>query len=271
MIPASSETGEHRSQPGSTVTRTIFVVAILTAVLLLSLQSNRQLLELVNDWLSPMLALFAFGSALLTIATTGVRSGDRMSTAWGAYAMGVLMWFLAEVSWSVYPFLLGVLTPYPSLADFFGLAGYFPIIVGLLLQAWPFRDAFRSKKVFVGLMFVAFVAVFVVTSLLPLMLTQRESAGAIVVSLAYPLLDVTVLSIAVPSFLTWMEGTYWRPFLFLVLGIILGLLAHILFGWTNLIGVYYPGHPLELLYDWGYLSAALGFYLRRKQIIAKSL
>ena len=41
--------------------------------------------------------------------------------------------------------------------------------------------------------------------------------------------------------------------------------------WATSNGSYYSGHPLDLLFDWGYLSAALGFYLMRKKMEGRSL
>jgi len=84
----------------------------------------------------------------------------------------------------------------------------------------------------------------------------------VVVGLAYPLLDVALLIIAVPILFLFRRGTFWRPFLFVTIGLLLTFLADVLFTWATLSGAYYDGSYLELFFHWSYLTLAYGFYLR---------
>jgi hypothetical protein len=110
----------------------------------------------------------------------------------------------------------------------------------------------------------------VLAALLPMVVPQTELPARLA-NLAYSTLDVIALAIAIPAFVIFMKGTFWRPFLVLVFGVILALVAQVLFAIAAMNGTYYPGHVSDLIYDWGFLSAALGFYLRRKQFLAKSV
>jgi hypothetical protein len=233
-------------------------------------QFYRPVLGTVSDILSPTIASVTFLIAMLTARKIGVRRNGRLSTVWFSLMLGVFLWFLSEVAWAIYPLVLQISTPYPSVADAFGIVGYFPILVGLALQVSPFREAFEARQVLLVLFVVAAFGLLGLSFLLPVV-AVGETFPVLVVSSAYPVLDVIALSVAIPTLLVFAKGTFWKPFLFLVLGIVLALSAHLLSAWTTSNGTYYSGHPLELLFDWGYLSAALGFYEMRKKFAERLL
>jgi hypothetical protein len=249
---------------------TVLLAACLLASIFILGQWQRNLLSLISELLSPTIAIIAVVSAVMAVAAIGVR-GSRLAVVWFSLMLGVVLWFLSEVAWALYPLILRMSTPFPSIADAFGLIGYVPILIGLLLQAWPFGENFRTRRM------LSAILVTLGAGLLALILLTREvpfgtlGLPALIVDHAYPVLDFLTLAIAVPVLLILLSGTFWRPFLFLVLGLVLALSAHMLSAWATSNGSYYPGHPLELLFDWGYLSAALGFYLMRKKMKEGSL
>jgi hypothetical protein len=153
----------------------------------------------------------------------------------------------------------------------FGLIGYAPILIGLGLQAWPFREVVRTKRMLVAIFVTLGGGLLALTVLVQATASRQAGLLALIVDYAYPIPDFVTLTVAVPILLVFGRGTFWRPFLFLVLGLVLALSAHMLSAWATANGSYYAGHPLELLFDWGYLSAALGFYLMRKKMGGRSL
>jgi hypothetical protein len=80
------------------------------------------------------------------------------------------------------------------------------------------------------------------------------------VGVAYPVFDTLLLSVAIPVFILFRKGTYWRPMLFVLLGIMLQLIGDLLFAQSALSGSYYPGSPSDFIFDLSYLLLALGFY-----------
>jgi hypothetical protein len=233
-------------------------------------QWQRSLLGLVSELLSPIIAIVAVVSAVTAVAVIGVR-GNRLAVVWFSLMLGVVLWFLSEVVWAVYPLVLGVSTPFPSVADVFGLIGYAPILFGLVLQAWPFGENFRTKRMLSAILVTLGGGLLVLIVLTQAISSSQGGLLAVIVNYAYPILDFVTLTVAVPVLLILRRGTFWRPFFFLVLGLVLALSAHMLSAWATSNGSYYSGHPLELLFDWGYLSAALGFYLMRKKMEEGSL
>jgi len=254
---------------GSAYYITLLAALFLAGVFIFG-QWQRSLLSFISDLLSPIIAIVAVVSAVTAVAVIGVR-GNRLAVVWFSLMLGVVLWFVSEVVWAIYPVILGVSTPFPSVADVFGLIGYAPILIGLGLQAWPFGENFRTKRMLSAILVTICGGLLALIILTRAVSSSETSLLALIVGYAYPILDFVTLTVAVPVLLVLRRGTFWRPFLFLVLGLVLALSAHMLSAWATANGSYYSGHPLELLFDWGYLSAALGFYLMRKKMQGGSL
>lgn len=250
--------------------RSVLLIAIAISILYLFNQSNEILLVL-SIAVSPIIVLGALTMAVLTVIQIGIARDDRITIVWFNFMLALLLWFLSAVVFAWDPLVAGVAAPYPSIADAFDLAAYLPLMYGLLMLIWPFRDIFAGWKGRTLIVIVVFASLLGLYLLLPPMLRQEQDIAGVLVSLAYPILDVMALSIAIPSLVIFVKGTYWRPCLFLVTGLVLASVADIHSGWSNLSATYYLGHPVELMFDFAFLSAALGFYLRRKQYMTKSL
>ena len=95
---------------------------------------------------------------------------------------------------------------------------------------------------------------------IPPLAEQSQDLVALSVSVAYPLLDTLLLTLAVPVFLIFRKGSYWHPTLLVLLGIILQLVGDLAFNQSILTGAYYSGGPTDLVFDFSYLTLALGFY-----------
>jgi len=64
--------------------------------------------------------------------------------AWKFFLLGFALWATAEFVWFLYEGVLGIIDPWPSLADVFWVAGYLPLAIGLFMYA---KDA-KAKNLF---------------------------------------------------------------------------------------------------------------------------
>ena len=227
-------------------------------------QSDHNFLYLLSNGLPPLLAFVAFTVALAGLIRYGVSPKNRFSTVWLGYSLGVLLWFLGESTWAVYALAYSNPDPFPSIADGFWLAGYVPLICAIVIQSWPFREFLFSRRMLTIVSMVLVLAGVLLAALIPPTFAAGNGQNFVtaVVGLAYPLLDVALLVIALPILFLYGRGTFWRPFLFVTVGLILTFAGDVLFTWTSLNGTYYDGSYLELLFHWSYLTLAYGFYLR---------
>lgn len=275
VLAGSSHTAKSRSD-GTTDRFTRWsayhTVLFITIVILTlgALGESNEILLSVSIALAPAMGVATLVAAILTVVQTNVRRHDRTTIVWFCFMLTVFVWFLSSAAFSIYP-LLGAATPPVSLGDGFELAGYAPMLVGLVVQAWPFREGFAGKMVKLALVVVAIVSVLVFYSVFVGLITAGLPPLFLAVKVSYLILDFLALAIAIPSLVMFMRGTFWKPFLFLVMGLVISLGADVIATWTILIGTYYNLHPVDILYSLAYLSAVLGFHLRRKQSLSKLL
>jgi hypothetical protein len=145
-------------------------------------------------------------------------------------------------------------------------------MIGLLIAIWPFgAEILAGLKVKGAWLVLAIVSVLVFYLLLPLVFRSSLNFAGVVVSLAYPILDLIGLFIAIPCVVLFGRGTFWRPYLILITGLVFACAGDIYNGFASLSVTYYVGHPVELVFDFAFILVALGFYLRRKQYLTKSI
>jgi len=91
---------------------------------------------------------------------------------------------------------------------------------------------------------------------------------ALVIGVAYPALDVVLFTEAILGLLIFIEGKIGKAWLLINAGILMNVIADMLFSYTTAIGTYWkvPAHPLELYFHWGYILFILAFYTHVKEL-----
>jgi hypothetical protein len=257
---SSVETGSLSSAHRWKAEYSFVTVGVLLGLLYVYGQSNLNFIGFVSNIITPFEAFAAFAMAALLWRMSSGKQAGWMSRVYASYALGIGFWLLAECTWSLYVLAFRIGIPYPSMADLFWLVGYVPLLMALLLQAWPFRELLVSRKqlaVTLGMFVLAFL-ILIVT--IPPLLRQSQDLVALSMSVAYPLLDTLLLTVAIPVFIIFRKGSYWRPMLFVMVGIMLQLVADLAFNQAFFTGAYFPGSSTDLIFDLSYLMLVLGFY-----------
>lgn len=189
----------------------------------------------------------------------------RLRTVHLGFFLAIFLWFLGEVTWTVYGTILGVQIPYPSIAGAFYLTGYIPAFVSVLGFMRIFQKLLTPLKkivsLVVGLLILGVAAVFLLTPL------SASSSPVFVKAfdLAYPVLDASLMALVTTRLIVFIGTSLGRPWTWIFCGLLLYSFADIMFSWGTLAGWYYSGHPIELLWLYGYLALALGFNRQKKQ------
>jgi len=179
--------------------------------------------------------------------------------------LAVFLWCLGEATWVIYEVGLHIPVPFPSLADVFYLAGYLPAIISILLVVNFFGKGLTEIKVLVSSLLGLMIIGLVFSLLLDPLLLSSTSVLTKVLDLAYPSLDSILLILAIMMLLIFEGAPPSTPWLWISVGIILTMIADISFSVGTLQGWYHSGHPIELLWVWGYIAMTLGFDDQRKQ------
>ena len=225
-------------------------------------QSSSDLLAPLSDAVFVIVSGACALFALLVVLKWGMR-GTFGLVQFGLFS-AVFLWFLGEVVWSVYELAFRIPIPYPSLADVFYLAGYLPAILGVLQFLSVFGKELRGLRILLVVMTGLLIIGVTYVSLLRPLITSSVDLLTKTVDVAYPSLDAILLTLAIAMFIVFEGSETSYSWLWISLGLLLTTLADIAFSFGTLEGWYYSGHPIELLWLWGYISLALGFNDQRR-------
>jgi diguanylate cyclase (GGDEF)-like protein len=161
-------------------------------------------LDLFSSWVYIALVL---GAAVL-LAMRGFARDDRRSP-WLALSLGAAMWAVGEIIYEVAYSAAPEEAPYPSIADAFWLGSYLAVGTGIVLVLRArLRRAFHATMWLDAAIGATTVAALAATVAFDPVLADTEGyALEVATDLAYPLLDLGLLSLVV----TLLALTGWRP------------------------------------------------------------
>lgn len=188
-------------------------------------------------WL--LAGMWAIGCALRAVR----HSHGRTRHGWLWLTAGLLAWFVGEGIWCYYELGLGYQTPIPSLAD----VGYllFPLCAGVAIYLLTPDSGGRigARLVLDGL--IVAISLFTISWVTVIDSIFHGGTGnrlAMAVALAYPVVDVVVITIA------WSRAAaaYQLSRGLLVAGLILFALSDGGFLALTMRDAYYSGHPVDM-------------------------
>ena len=189
------------------------------------------------------------------------------------FTMGLILWFIAELSWTYYELGLGIENPYPSPADAIWLAGY-PFIIYFLfgISKVLSRQKFSYDREPLILISVAtaltLAYIFTLTFGIASMISNQQNMVAWIITIIYPILDGIAF---VPSLLIIMklrnkkQIESIKPWMLLAASILLVTVADIGFGYSEVLGKTVEQGRVgiwDAIYSAGYIVMAVSMYWR---------
>ncbi|MGB9854009.1 MAG: hypothetical protein ACPLRY_04285 [Candidatus Bathyarchaeales archaeon] len=193
------------------------------------------------------------------------KAREQFSIVWLFFTCGLFLWFMGEAAWAGYTLILGVEVPYPSVADVFWVSGYIPFFIALLLYVKLFSSALSLKMFAASLLITVGLAIFVSAALITPILGVEEDLVTMAMDFAYPLLDITLFSVAFLGLLIFWKGNLGKSWLLINVAILLDVCADMLFSYATAQGTYYSGHVADLIFDLSYLFFLIAFYIHAKE------
>jgi hypothetical protein len=223
-------------------------------------QLDTTFLHVASNIIAPAAAIAATSYGLYLVSRYGFDHRNKFSRIWWAITIGLLLWSLGEITWSIYVLVLKVTVPYPSLGDTFWVAGYLPIMLSILSYVTAFKNKLtdRDVSIAIGITWVAAGVIYTVL-IFPVLRSGTDPLTKFF-DFAYPTLDIPLLALAFTGLLVFLRGEISRFWIWLNIGFIFVATADVLFSYATALGQYYDGHPLELLFHFGYLAILFGFY-----------
>ena len=202
--------------------------------------------------------------SLISVKKFGITGSH--GKAWVSFAVFSAMWFIAEQVWMILE-LFYHQKPFPSIADFFYIAGYPAYFLFAILYLKPVKNAITRKMIIVSSLVM--VGVLVPNLYMAFNNNSDEDQFAVTLGLFYPIADAIVLVptlIGVSLFFTGKVNFLWS---LMLIGIIVEVVADTGFQYFSLDNSIYTGHPVDILFLWSYILLTFGVYDHIKIFRAK--
>lgn len=217
----------------------------------------------ISDAIAIPLALITTLAAYGMLRRYLPGSGGRKF--WGWFVPGWALWALAEILYVV----MGIITdevPYPSIADFAYIAGYFFFAIGLITRIQQLANPMpSSRRLIVTITAIVLMVIIFIAVLLPIVVGDSSASPFIVfLDLFYPIGDMILLLLLI-GFGRRLSGMGWQ---LIIIGFILMCAADLVYTFSNIQGLYFPDDKVNLIsslgfsipYNFAYFLWILGIY-----------
>jgi hypothetical protein len=248
------------------------LVASVGLTLIYFLMAHSDSLAFFSSLFRPIVASASLLASAIALRHYWQNMDSSLSRIWLCFTVGMAFWFVSELSWAILTIGLNMPNPYPSIANVYRLVGYGALFLAILVYIRLFHPVVSAKTVAIS----AAAALPTSAGVIPtILLLIRGKASAInlptlFVSVAYPLLDLLLFAIAMLGLLVFtitpLRGKLKGTWILLNTGILMNVFGDLLLSYTNLNGIYYQGHPLELCFHAGYILFALAFYTHTREL-----
>ncbi|MDP1808155.1 MAG: hypothetical protein Q8L35_01285 [Actinomycetota bacterium] len=217
-------------------------------------------LLIFGDTMPVIAAAGALAATLL--AASSFRPGEPHKKVWQLLAIGLLFYLLGELSWWIGEVVLEQKVPYPSIADVFWLAGYFPFFAGFVLNFRHLDIKLEWRSIALWFLPLGVIAATSFYFIFLPVLAGKIPALEKFLDLAYPIEDILLLAAAFLTLTGLSYGVLNRPWKLIVAGFILMLIADLLYSYLSFIGLYRTGSFTDLAWVAGYLLIGIGALLQ---------
>jgi len=242
------------------------VAGVILSLVYIFQASYSSLMSSISNVLFLFLSFAAVSSAIIALKKYWKNLRDRYSQIWLLVTIGLLLWLVSKVVWSVYSMPPNTTMPYPSFADAFWLAGYAPIFAALhfYLRSFDFSFSRIRYSVFASIVSLALLACFIL--LVPPVVAANQKGVAVLLSLVYLGFDLSLLSMSIHGLFVFFNGRIGVAWAFISGALFLNAVGDMLFSYATQTNTYYSGHALELLFQFSCILCALAFYMHMKEL-----
>ncbi len=192
-------------------------------------------------------------SALIAIGWDLLRNPQRAPWAAELIGLGVVLYFMGDLTYTIYRFAIHAVPPYPGIADAFFLLARIPLFAGMLMLARHYDRNKRPPFTLLDTLIVACGLLLLWWSFLlsPLVYNSNLAPGLQLVSLAYPALDFLLLAGGIRLIVTSGRQTAYH---YLVGASFAALLvADVVYSGQRLTGNYHVGTIIDAGWIWFYV------------------
>ena len=241
------------------------IIAIVAVDSIVLLTAGSDLEAMLSD--ISRIGTIGAASALSLVVVGRQKIKGLFGRAYLALSVGLILWLVAESIWGYYELVLGIETPFPSIADAFWLAAYIPIGYHMFGTAKFFGKGVKKSIIIIVTAAAAMYLAFYVQEIVNV--SELEGADALVafsISVAYPVLDAILIVPAVLIITNAGKGQLTSiPWVFVAM--ILLIIADSLLGLSQVTNFSSETYHITMIYDASYLCFMAGLIWYNKQFI----
>jgi len=253
----------------------LYLLALFSSfglALLYFFEAHSNFLAFFSNVLRPVMASIALLASGFALRNYWDNLDSTLSKIWLFFTLGMAFWFLSQLSRAILTLVFNIHNPYPSIADVYRLVGYGALFAAIFVYMGLFQPAISKKIVAITATITLPTSAGIIPSILLATGGKLSEVNltSLFVSVAYPLFDLLLFAQTMLGLLvfttTKLKGRVGDAWIMLNAGILLNVFGDLLLSYTNLNGIYYSGHPLELFFHLGYIFFALAFYTHTRQL-----
>ncbi|MEW6066877.1 MAG: hypothetical protein AB1610_01060 [Nitrospirota bacterium] len=258
--------------------KTVFVFSLILIffnLLFYSFQiGGENILTIVSDFLPVICSIIACIG--LNTAFRSFKTFDYTKISWLMLLLGIVLFFGGESTYAVLEviFEVDMNETFPTLADYFWLAGYLPLFIGLAMTIYAYKRSgfpFGNVKMYslISAIFVIITGGLIYLLLIPIIQDTETSFLEKFVYLFYPIGDLFLIIPAVfMIYITSLfgKGSISRPWKYIAAGFISMTIADILYSYLSWLDMYGAGNFIDVAWNIGYLLIGIGAFYQKELI-----
>lgn len=186
--------------------------------------------------------------------------GDQRK-AWIYIAVTLGFWGVADSIWVLLDLVLQI-SPYPSIADAFYILGYLPVAASIFLLYKPQFSRAEGTRVSLDIAIIILALGLLIwrSMLVPTIGWYVGEPLTMAVGLAYPMMDLGLLSLTVFMLFSRRAEALPGQTLWLIAAFLGNTVADVIFFMLDAEGLYVSGHPVDIVYTVGLVTFGLAAY-----------
>jgi ABC-type branched-subunit amino acid transport system substrate-binding protein len=173
----------------------IFTIAVVNSIIIFA-ESDSKIIY--SNWILIINSITAAGLASYILLKNRENIAENKGNI--LLTIGLFFWFIANIIWAYYEVVLDIVSPVPSLADFFLLSAYVFLIYRLMIIRKKLSYIINKKIMYLMIVLTGLFLAYILNLTLDIALTSNfRGMMLFIVTIAYPTLNsiLTVLAITI--------------------------------------------------------------------------
>lgn len=238
----------------------LVIVLIINLILFTTLPLGENF-YLISDWTLVLYSLLAVIAGYYAYKYHGMK--HPFGKALFFLTAGVFSWLIAEFLWAYLEVFLGIIAPFPSIADLFWYIGYVPYGIGLYYLWKSTKTPLSMSRMCIAVLFILVALVLGgFYGIYPGLIDEGLTTFGKSIAVGYVVLDLALVIGHIIILSSFFGTDLIKPWAILLIAGLFTTLADILY--AQIASLYEATSFFGILWDLQYILLAYGFFYYRQ-------